>query len=635
MKLPVNPSFRKDIQALRGVSVIAIVLFHAFPSIFPNGYLGVDVFFVISGFVVTPLVLRASDNKGGRIKRKTGIFEFYVRRFLRLAPALGVTLSFSALLIFFFGNIQDLEKFARQGIATIFLLGNFGAIEFSGDYFSPAPNPLIHTWSLSVEEQVYVLLPLLLAAFSIFFTIQKAISLIYISLLLCSCFLYLNIGFLGILFPNLSKETLDNLQFYSTFTRAWQFCFGGIIFLFGSQVSQNKISPRLASTFRIFWFISTASLWVLLFSKDAISQVFGSVCATLLAGLTIWLANSRFIYNAFHNLLEWCGDRSYSIYLVHMPLIYLALHSTMTELQSEQRKILIVLISLPLILFLSNLSYIFIEKRFRISHIATSRVTTKRLLRLSTTFVFLPLVLFMSVLYGERSSYWGLLNIETPKTALLTIEEQCPKIRLEPSTCESFNQKSATQVLLLGDSHAMHLLSAVDEVARSQDIGVYSWWATPNNQEILSWVKKEKPELIIFSRFVHSMQEADEMIASALNLKPSVRVLIIGQTPSWPDQTLFMNHGSVASSLFYTPPPKMIIEELQNSDYRIGNYLKTSAQRHGLDFIDPWPLFCGDTSCSRWSQAAGWLYSDWSHLSDSGASILVPELRKYLHTDHS
>jgi peptidoglycan/LPS O-acetylase OafA/YrhL len=588
---------------------------------------------VISGFVVTPLILRALERNGGLIKTNAGIFEFYTRRFLRLAPALGVTLSFSALLIFFFGNIQDLEKFARQGIATIFLLGNYGAIEFSGDYFSPTPNPLIHTWSLSVEEQIYVLLPLLLSVCSIFIAIRKAISLIYISLLLCSFFLYFNRSFLGALFPSLSTETLSNLQFYSTFTRAWQFCFGGIIFLFGNHMSQLKIFSKSASTLRNFWFISTAILCVLLFSRDAISQIVGSVSSTLLTGLTILLANSKFIDNAFQSILEWFGDRSYSIYLIHMPIIYLALHSTVTELQSEQRKILIMIFTLPLILFLSNMSYLFIEKRFRIIPIAPARVTMKRLLGLSFIFITLPLVLFMTILNGERSNYWGFLNVETPKASLLTIEKQCPNIRLKPSTCGNFDQKLADKVLLLGDSHAMHLHSAVDVVARSQDIDAYYWWASPNNQEVLSWVKKEKPELVILSRFVHSKQDAEEMLALAINLKPLVRVLIVGQTPSWPDQTLFMNHGSVASSFFYTPPRKMNIEELQNSDYEIGEYLKTSAQTNDLDLIDPWPLFCGKTSCSRWSSATGWLYSDWSHLSDSGASLLVPDLVNYLYLD--
>lgn len=142
---------RKDIQILRGLAVLAVVLFHSYERTFPLGYLGVDVFFVISGFVVTPLILRIFTRTTFRGKISS-LKYFYERRFYRLAPALTVTLVLSAIAILLLGPIVDHQKFARQGIATLLLLGNFGAYRYSGDYFSPNPNPLIHTWSLSVEE---------------------------------------------------------------------------------------------------------------------------------------------------------------------------------------------------------------------------------------------------------------------------------------------------------------------------------------------------------------------------------------------------------------------------------------------------------------------------------------------------
>ena len=155
--------YRRDIQALRGLAVLAVVLFHADENYFPLGYLGVDVFFVISGFVVTPLILRISTdqtNGGGRL---SNLRYFYRRRFYRLAPALAVTLIISAISMFLLGPIIDHQRFARQGIATLLLVGNAGAYKYSwGDYFASNPNPLVHTWSLSVEEQIYIFLPLIL-----------------------------------------------------------------------------------------------------------------------------------------------------------------------------------------------------------------------------------------------------------------------------------------------------------------------------------------------------------------------------------------------------------------------------------------------------------------------------------------
>jgi peptidoglycan/LPS O-acetylase OafA/YrhL len=153
-------TYRRDIQVLRGVAVLAVVLFHANESYFPNGYLGVDIFFVISGFVVTPLILRIFIKQTAR-ERLANLGLFYKNRFYRLAPALAATLTISAIFIFLFASIDDHQRFIRQGITALLLIGNLGAYKYSTDYFSPIPNPLIHTWSLSVEEQIYIFLPLI------------------------------------------------------------------------------------------------------------------------------------------------------------------------------------------------------------------------------------------------------------------------------------------------------------------------------------------------------------------------------------------------------------------------------------------------------------------------------------------
>ena len=157
--MPNKIGFREDIQVLRGVALIAVVAFHAFEKVFPNGYLGVDVFFLISGFVITPQIIEIFNSDSGRAER---LKSFYIRRFYRLIPALGAMVAFSSLLLGLLGSPEDHERFARQGIATLLFGGNFGAYLYSQDYFSPNPNPLVHTWSLGVEQQFYVFLPLLL-----------------------------------------------------------------------------------------------------------------------------------------------------------------------------------------------------------------------------------------------------------------------------------------------------------------------------------------------------------------------------------------------------------------------------------------------------------------------------------------
>ena len=165
--------YRQDIQLLRGVAVLAVLAFHLSEKFVPYGYLGVDVFFVISGFVLTNSFTRIFQ--GSKHLYYSKLVQFYRFRFWRLTPALLVMISGSALMIFLLGPPSSHYSFSLQGIATIFLIGNFSAVKLNGDYFRPDPNPLLHTWSLSLEEQIYIFLPVLLVCIFLLlrFTLKK------------------------------------------------------------------------------------------------------------------------------------------------------------------------------------------------------------------------------------------------------------------------------------------------------------------------------------------------------------------------------------------------------------------------------------------------------------------------------
>ncbi len=135
--------YRADVQILRGLAVLAVILFHSKATLIPQGYLGVDIFFVISGFVITPSIVRVFW--GNRNKRLSKLRLFYKLRFFRLVPALYCTLLISILLMFIFTPTTDQLLFIKQATFTLILLGNYGAYKYSGDYFLPNPNPLVHT----------------------------------------------------------------------------------------------------------------------------------------------------------------------------------------------------------------------------------------------------------------------------------------------------------------------------------------------------------------------------------------------------------------------------------------------------------------------------------------------------------
>ncbi len=243
--------YRKDIQVLRGVAVLSVVLFHARESFFSMGYLGVDVFFVISGFVVIPLIIRIFDNTVSLRSILRNLLAFYRRRFYRLAPALGAVLSISAIAIFLVGDLYDHERFAKQGLATLLLLGNIGAFRYSGNYFSPNPNPLVHTWSLSVEEQIYLILPLIiiLAAGIKKPKVGKIFSAVYIVLII-SLVLFISPQLFNFLYTHVGVHDALAINFYSPFSRIWQFCLGAFIYFFTKKQKGGSRRVSLPLRFR-------------------------------------------------------------------------------------------------------------------------------------------------------------------------------------------------------------------------------------------------------------------------------------------------------------------------------------------------------------------------------------------------
>jgi len=202
--------------------VLAVIFYHANSNLFEFGYLGVDIFFVISGFVILPALAK---NINGRNRKKFKLREFYKRRFLRLYPGLVSSLILSSIVLWIFFSPEYHDRISRQGIASLFFIGNIGALIYSGDYFAPNPNPLVHLWSLAVEAQIYFALPLLLIGL-LKFKIKIENTLVYLTVL----------SMIFFAFPLLSESIFswfgypnkDQASFYLSFDRFWQFSVGGL-----------------------------------------------------------------------------------------------------------------------------------------------------------------------------------------------------------------------------------------------------------------------------------------------------------------------------------------------------------------------------------------------------------------------
>ena len=637
-----HTKYRRDIQVLRGLAVLAVVLFHATERCFPRGYLGVDVFFVISGFVVTPLILRIFTERenGGRL---SNLKSFYKRRFYRLAPAMAVSLTISAILIFLLGPIGDHQRFARQGIATLLLVGNVGAYKYSGDYFSPNPNPLVHTWSLSVEEQIYIILPLILM---LVLHNRRGIKKITTFLLgVISALSFISFLFPTILNPLYSRGGIalpSQISFYSPINRIWQFTVGGLVFLL-----LDRYQKRARNIPKGFQLLTVIAVIIILFGPIHMSQKAASTLASLIAAILILFKSLDALPDFLIKKLEWVGNRSYSIYLFHMPLLYLAKYSPATQIGEFKNRIVQTLIAVVVSILLGALSYSKIENRFRGRGKSNSNgfKTTPATMNLV---LVLPLALFGVMDIGPKQHYWGLdRTIKTPPYAGF-LDPNCERDSYSGPPCFYTTKGADKTVLLIGDSHAGHISQAVVDAAQSANWNAVVWThpgclvqfqrSIPEqipdhcidiNNSMKDWVEKNKPYAIIVSQFVRSNSSQKDLRDALSTLRSVVpNILLIENNPIFPDENDFMVGRPIVMPA-HKPPKSFQQSKMQTVDKNASNLLANWARSKGIFTMSFDSLFCEKGVCSRYSDK-GWLYRDDDHFSVVGGELTIPQILAFL-----
>ena len=334
------PKYRSDIDGLRGISVVAVVLFHAQIPGFDGGYIGVDIFFVISGFLITSILLQ----RGGK---EFGFVSFYERRIRRLFPALFCVLLFCAGVSAFLLLPSELDRFGQSLISTTLFVPNIFFWRQSG-YFAPISEnaPLLHLWSLGVEEQFYLLYPATLAIIRRF---AEKHAMIIIATLACSSFL-LSVW---------AVEYHPSASFYLAPTRAWEL-------LLGAMLSMRAL-PQLAN---IILKESTAFIGLLLIgwsvltlSGESAFPGLNALIPCVGAALIIYTGDTgqTLVVRALSiRPIVFIGLISYSLYLWHWPLLAFSKRYAIRSLDSIETGLIIVIA-----LLISALSWKFIEQPFR------------------------------------------------------------------------------------------------------------------------------------------------------------------------------------------------------------------------------------------------------------------------------
>lgn len=445
--------YRREIDGLRAIAVVPVILFHAGFSFFSGGFVGVDVFFVISGYLITTIIISGLD--AGTFS----LMEFYERRARRILPALFFVILACVPFAWLWMAPADLKNFSESAIAASIFVSNVFFWKTSG-YFdlSTATKPLLHTWSLAVEEQYYLIAPVFLIL-----TLRFRRSWIVTILALCAL--------LSLALAQWGSGKMPAATFYLLPTRIWELLIGAMaaFYLYANSPLQNRHiaqAASLAGIALIFWPVFSFDHGTPYPSLYALAPTTGTALIILAAdGRTLVgrvLGSSMFVY---------VGLISYSAYLWHQPLFALAWHRT---LQSPSLPLSILLIALTFVL--AYLTWRFIETPFR----DPRRVSRAKFARVATTSAVALIAIGLSGHLGNGFEARFRLPKQLTETFVRTDRAAecfdkptgssvwlCPMGSSPPTAPDTF--------IVFGDSHALSYFDVFDEAARREQVaGLFS-----------------------------------------------------------------------------------------------------------------------------------------------------------------
>ena len=594
-------NYRKDVQMLRGIAVLLVVLFHINTSGFENGFLGVDVFFVISGYLMALMYDPA---------RKV---EFFTKRAKRLLPAYFATILGTLLIGVLITTPNDFDQIATQGWFATAFASNIGFWLENSYFDKSAFKPLLHLWSLGVEIQFYLLVP------ATYWLLKKTKFPGYILLTIISaalCFLV--------------SEISPKTGFFLLPFRIWQFLFG-----FGVA---TYFSRGLGAAHSRFAWVGGLSLCVLLsiplFAVDgkaigfwnghpgfASLAISAATAVTLLFGIPAILQS-----NPLATLLERIGNYSYSIYLAHFPVIVLFLYKPFSGTNLTPSSLGQAITIAFLVVVVSGLLYRFVEVRFRHGPAQTKWAVGAAI----------SIVVFGAI--GGMLQTLTLSQKERNIYAAWTDRApyRCGKLNriLEPGnvSCEITApiEGPSNRILLVGNSHADSIKSAFAEAAHSENSTVYFMVEnTPlmsgsiDPQGLVNEALSRKADAIVFhysnGALVDTALQNKIKQVVQLSVKNSLRVSFVMPVPIWDrhvPQMLWqeMRHGdllSVQSIADYTKSNKNLIDSLSRID-------QANFKIYPIESV-----LCKE-ACLLTDSGGKPLYFDSNHLTLTGARLLRP-----------
>lgn len=645
------------VDGLRSIAVMSVLLFHAGFSSLAGGFVGVDVFFVISGFLITQLIYKEVSN--------TGTFDyhrFYSRRVRRLFPALFVTVLVSFICANLFFSPEHLSRFSGEVIYSLFSLSNFYFWSESG-YFNTASDfkPLLHTWSLSVEEQFYIFWPILVVFFGKRFGSKGVVSFLLISGIAS---LLGNVSFIdgssvlvswaGTVVSGWFSDGASTI-FYLTPFRVFEFCLGAII-VFLPKVNSSSVHNFLFAS-------GVALIGYSVFEFNALTPfpTYNALIPCVGSALVIYSSGSYFSKLTISTSpFVFLGKISYSIYLVHWPIIVFYKYYYSGDV-SLSAKVAIVLVSVAL----GYLLFRFVETPFRSQ---SGKTISSNGFNLSCLMLACLLVVPSATAWGNSGWKW---RVSEPPKGISAQLADSKQFHIDQYGGNGYQERGwisgggVADVVVIGDSHARQYAYGLDHVlGKPEKLNIYlssvscillpgmtrltpgtdwdSLCSAALDDALAVLDRNPKAVLVIAQLWVDQLTIAATnpghvpvpdnkgsggyrlLVEKIRELKSRIgsrKMIVIGNVPGAgsPDIAGCYNRPSFARGYCLS---KIGIPYSDVRSVAINKALADVSKIPGVLFINPHDVFCHDGFCKSIAHDSI-LYSDSNHLSKAGSEYFV------------
>ena len=616
------------IQFLRGISVILVFFYHLNLSYFDYGFLGVDIFFVISGFVITSII----SNEIKKTK-KFDFYNFYTRRFKRIYPVLFFILTISFFFIIF---LQPLELFLNNlnvYFLSLFGVSNFYYLFLKKDYFDTVfDDPFAHTWSLGVEEQFYIIFPLLL--FFILKYEKYVKSVLILSLLV----------FIGIVFSNIFLKNLK-LIFYSPFFRFWEFLIGTLTFFLTKKIKIKNNHLSLPALFVLF-------LFILIPKNINLPNIILITCILTSLFILFYKKNENKLSNYIieNKPMLFLGNVSYSFYLWHLPVIYFY---DLYFLQSLFRVPLLFLI----IISLSFLSFRIIENKFRYSKF-NIRLNFRNI-TFGTILLFIILIINIfafrdsynsPIKYKFKNLLYNLNYLEnkinyTDRVVFYKINingNEIYRFCTESSEIKKLNsynlrinclKKGITNNRIFyieGNSRTANFIPMFNEININDSI-YYNHKANLFEKDNFSYdlinnLQKNYNE-VVYATNISDEKSLYKLVEIQKNLNKKIKILILGAIPYVNSNIEPLKCFIKSINCEYDTFDDLNKRNLRSLNLKIKKLINKNPN---FDYFDPYNLICSSRICKVFDKERDLItHRDNTHLTIEGSSLMSEDFMKF------